>query len=548
MGSYDADTKFDGKRVHLTWPDKTANICVTGSAINKSDGAWVDGIKKVRKTAATSDDLEFVKSNVINAISLQLESLERKKIAVKSGNVCILSDKPMVQVFYSLFEQEINENAQGKPYYIHPWAEGTQHAHIVYFYKNILPIIQDYEYDSDFTAVEKEDLINHLAKVALKRMDNKDDLNGARATAIMHMNEGDRIYSEMRYNSPSLPDIDLRVEQKRKRKRTEQLKRLPYEIHKNFRELVEVAIKDEPYYARAAILMDSGGERSGEASAAMKCDFEDYGDFIISWILVQENKGKRIDRLKSKDAYRYVVLDEWGTRMLRKCNQRIGDEAPSDNSPVKDTDLSGWVRNKLREAGCSDEYLRDAYDDMVNYPEYTADGRPVRDIAAHILRRNRASIWRNYCGYTQEELDYALGHVNRKGKFEKDNVLDPKTFVKLAYKNSRYDMFPEYSINPKHKPFCIEKGKEISMIPFDVFRVKNDTDSDLELEFDFLAMEANEIITIETPEGTECNFNLRSTPSTDFHRREAYIIGSIDEQETNKETKERSGEYEESEE
>jgi len=545
MGSYDADTKFEGVRVHLTWPDRDHDICVTGRAINKSDGAWVDGIKKVRKTAAHKSDLDFIKGNVINSVVKQLETIEHAKIAVIDNRAVIDTSNIMVNVFYKLFAGDIDDSVKDTPYYIYPWGPTTQRAHLVYFHRNVLPVIQKYEFDSDFTEVEKNDLIQKLSDVALNRMDRElsiDILEEAKTIAIKHMNEADRIYSELRYNCPTLPDIDLRVEMRRRRKKTEQLKRLPFFIHKNFRLLIEEAINTQPYYARAAILMDSAGERSGEAAAAWQGLFEDHGSFMVVWVMEQDDRGRRTDRLKSKSSYRYIVLDEWGMTMLRRCNSIIGPESREDNSSVKDIDLSGWVRNKLREAGCTDEYLRDAYDDMTYNPEFSADGKPVRDIAAHIMRRNRASIWRNYCAYTQDELDYALGHANRKKLFEKANMLSSETLANLAYKNSRYDMFPDITINPKHKPVSITDEQEMSVMPFDEYRIKNDSDAEMVIDFDLLAMEAGEIVSIELPQNVKYSSNQRSTPQTRFCRREAFVIGVVDE----KDKKEFDGEYEES--
>ncbi len=540
MPKKDVDTRLEGIRVHLTWPNKDNNITVIGTAIHAIDGIRVDGIQPIRHNAKTKEDIEFAQNVVVNKITEKIEFSQRNKAMSSNGKNTLSFESLMVKVFLELFGPDIDDKRRDNAHNIYPWARSTQKAYVVYFYRNILPKIQECEVESDFTVVEKEDLIKELAQIALKRMERKDDIDEARVIAVSHMNDADRIYSEMRYHEPSLPPIDLRCDVQRRRKKTEQLKRLPFIIHKKFRELVEAAIAEEPYMARAAILMDSAGARSGEAAATWSGWHIDYGEYMVVKILSQEEKGKRIDRLKSKDSYRCVVLDEWGTVMVRKCNDVIGHEKLTEDTPLIDTDLSAWIRTKLREAGCTDDYLREAYADMETNPEYNADGKPIRDIAAHICRRNRASIWRNYCGYTQDELDYCLGHRNLKKRFEKDNPLAEESFKMLAQKNSRYDMYPESSISPKHRPISLSQGKSIEIVPFDEVRLCNTSEQCILVKIDALATEAGEVIMLDIPRDGAPKFVDRSI-TNGGRRMYAYIVGKLQDEKD----KDLEGEYEE---
>ena len=180
----------------------------------------------------------------------------------------------------------------------------------------------------------------------------------------------------------------------------------------------------------------------------------------------------------------------------------------------------------MREAGCTDDYLRDAYADMESNPEYNADGKPIRDIAAHICRRNRASIWRNYCGYTQQELDYCLGHKSAKKKFEKENPLSEGTFKALAQKNAHYDMFPDLSISPKHRPIALMGEESNEIPPFDEVRIRNTSDHHIIVKIDALAMEAGETIVIDMPRDGAPEFVDR-TVSNGGKRMSAYVIGYL---------------------
>ena len=278
MPKKDVDTRLEGIRVHLTWPKKDNNITVIGTAIHASDGIRVDGIQPIRHNAKTKEDIEFAQSVVVNKITEKIELKQRQKAMAPYEGKHISYKSLLVKTFLDLFGADIDTSRIDNAHIIHPWAPSTQKACVTYFFRNILPQIQDTEIKSDFSAVEKEDLIKCLTQKALKRMENKEDIEEARNIAVRHMNDADRIYSEMRYHEPSLPAIDLRCDVKRRRKKTEQLKRLPFIIHKKFRELVEMAIAEEPYMARAAVLMDSAGARSGEAAATWFGWHIDYGE------------------------------------------------------------------------------------------------------------------------------------------------------------------------------------------------------------------------------------------------------------------------------
>lgn len=540
MPKKDVDSRLEGIRVHLTWPQKEKNITVIGTAIHAKNGIRVDGVKQVRQNARTKNDIEFAQSIVVNKITESVEDSQKKERMKLHGADALSYNCLMVKAFFDLFGAIIDSRRTDTAQIIHPWAESTQRACVIYFYRNVLPQIQDVEFEADFTAVEKEDILKKLTELARNRMKEKDDEEEARNIAIRHLNDSDRIYSEMRYHEPSLPEIDLRCDVKRRRKKTEQLKRLPLTIHKKFREVIEESMDDNPYMARAAVLMDSAGARSGEAAATWSGWHDDYGTFVVVKILAQEEKGMRIERLKSKDSYRVVVLDEWGTKMIRKCNEKIGAEEFTEQSPLLDINLSLWVRTKLREAGCTDDYIREAFTDMTQNPEYNANGKPIRDIAAHICRRNRASIWRNYCGYSQDELDYALGHRNSRKRFEKNDPTSLETFKKLARKNAHYDMFPDISDSPKHRPMEISGAGELEIPDFDVVRFINTSNEVIRIKIDALAKEAGERIEIITSMVGHSDLHDRSLPN-DGIRRSMCVIGTL----VDVNEKDLEGEYEE---
>lgn len=523
MAKRDFPTRVNGILAHITWtPHTDRPITLTGTAIYASDGVRIDGIKPVRRKANTVKDIEYAQSVIVSILTEKIEQQQRKQRKEDK------SEKSIERVFYKLFGSDLISVGGKRNHPIYGWGESTQRACVKYFQSNILPIIKEIDDESDFSKVERDELFDVLTRKALKNGNNISGIEGARIVASKHMKEAARIYAEMVHEEPSLPNIIFECDFTGASKKNEQIKTLPYHIHKKFRELVMEEINQQPYLARAAVLMDSAGMRSGEAAATWSGWHEDYGDYMVIKIIYQEENGKRCERLKSENAYRCVVLDEWGTQALRKCNQYIGNEPFTAECPVTDKEVSAWVKEKLIEAGCTSDFMAEAIADLELYHDFDSNGRPIRDIAAYVCRRNRASIWRNICGYTQDELDYALGHKAQSSKrVYKDDPLSEQTLKKLAIKNWHYDMHHDISLSPKHRPLSLScLGQHTDITPFDVVRIVNATQHQMGIRIDVTAMEAGESLELVTSKAG-CIDVIRRNINSQGQRMHTYVIGSL---------------------
>ena len=521
MAKRDFPTRVNGILAHITWtPHTDRPITLTGTAIYASDGVRVDGIKTVRRQAKAMEDIAYTQTVIVNIITEAIELQRREKRKAD------LSEKTISRVFYKLFGNELN--GKERTHIIYSWRKTTQYSKIKYFERNILPAIEHIDDELDFTEVELKDLFDTLVKKALENGRSKYGIEGANRTANDHLADAARIYEELREEEPSLPRINLKIEFKVSQKKNEQLKSIPYHIHKKFREQIISSIPSHPYMARAAVLMDSAGARSAEAAATWSECHIDYSDFMVVKITHQEVQGKRCEQLKTAHAYRCVTLDEWGTNALRMCNHYIGDDPFTVDCPVSGSELSAWVRDKLEYAGCTDAFMAEAAKELELHPDFDDNGKPVRDIAAYVCRRHRASIWRNICAYTQAELDYALGHKPQsKKRYENDNPLSKATFEKLALKNSRYDMYPDISINPQYRPISLSYvGQRAGIQPFKEVRISNSTSQYMRLKIDITAMEAGENIELVLMEKSTHNLVMRSIENVG-NRMHGYVIGTI---------------------
>jgi hypothetical protein len=178
----------------------------------------------------------------------------------------------------------------------------------------------------------------------------------------------------------------------------------------------------------------------------------------------------------------------------------------------------------LKQCGCDEAYIKDAMQTMKSRPEYGQDGLPDFDVAAYILRRNRASVWKNICGFTQDEIDYLLGHRRIQKGHRPFNPQDLDVLREWIRKNSRYDILPKISSNPLHKPIQLVHGTEVEIIPFNTVRLANVSLSPLRVTISIDAAEPGEMIKIKTKGRIDSD---RSISRKARKRKTAEIIGRI---------------------
>lgn len=509
------DVKTTEKAViaHATWANRQRDMNVTVYLKDALTSVQLDYPRPMKRHVKYADELDEAISQITASLIRKLQG--KRKEDSKSRRKERLGGLTVIEAtFYEVVknQEELFSNWPSK---------NTRNGYFSYFERNILPLIKDCESPDDFGLQERAEL---KASIFRKRMENplceknEEESKGAVGARLW---QAQTIYDKMCEIDSDLPKLKMNdgscvgtIYQK------EQVKSLPYAVLRNLRKRIEELIPENPRFARAAALMESGALRSGEASAVTKSKIIDCGDFSIVWVLQQESDGMISNTTKTPDGYRMVLLDQWGTEVVRKCNELIGEEDEIYRAPLLDKELSGGVRRLLEECGCSKETM-EAAEKVISESENT----PM-DVSAHVLRRNRASIWRNICGFVQWEIDYLLGHKNFQSVFEKGNPKDEKTIRRWAEMMKRYDTERRGGLEPGEIGLVLSDAKEERLMPFTRYRVINPGDDPLVFNFKVEAAEMDDGIAITFDEKWE-NLIQSETGIVKGKRKNINLIGGL---------------------
>lgn len=509
-------SKHVGYKIRITYPPgRDSDFTLQAYALDENSYR-VDKCKRIRRKVKHAEALDTTIIFAKNAIETQLDKILRVEKPREEKKPHL--DTAMRKAFDAVLRLG--------SFYL-PWGEAYSRNVLTYSRRNIIPWCDDNNVEERFTAVEKIDLQQYLAEKIMSHGKFKGSCEDALIGAAIHMNAFDQLYQLMRSIDPSLPDVSFGIKLKTSRAKVEQTKMLSITCHRKFRFNVCKNIKSKPKHARGAALMDNG-LRSGEASAITKDLMRQVGDIIVVWVLYQEYLGDKSDVLKTEDSYRLVVLDEWGSMVVKRCNQLITEEDTvyTKKAPIIDTVLSAWVKELLYASGVEEELFIEAHNSELKHLRYDSEGKPILDAAAHILRRNRASIQCNICGFSAIEREVFIGHKKKANRYSYDNPKWDTTIYRIAVKNSLYDLNTEISSNPIHRPIELTKGKKGEVFPFPKYRFRNNSNNYLELKIDMLSCEPGEAMSITGARNLKINLNARSK-SSQGKRRNENLIGGI---------------------
>lgn len=522
MANYDVETRIPDVLVHITFPEnKTKDITITGYAIHKRPRCRIDGMKDCRKLARSKDDIAVIVDRVVNTITDKYQNKDKKLVVTNS-----LSE---IDTSTRIGKSFLNLKLSNRCFY-NDWGETTQHAYMVFYEKEVIPEIQWSARSEDFGKVEFFDLVKKLAQKTFKNGNFEGEtLQEAEDKVIRKLNYAYPIFSEMRYMDPSIPDLFLRDDTAMltKRIQKEQKKYLPPKIHKTFRKLLENDLNNNPQLVRASILMENCALRTNESAGWTQDLGEEFDNHFIVWVLIQGKGNEQTKILKSHKGYRFVISDDWGYVMLKRCNKLIDDK--KNNTSTTDNQVCDYVKDKLIEAGLTKEYVSVAASEL-QQSQLQGKNKGI-DVAAYILRRNRASIWRNYCGYSQKELDYSLGHVSTINSKMKEDMWKQETRLLLSEKNRRFTLNPEVSQSPKYKPIDVSKFESMTIIPFSDYRFINNGNKPIHIKLHAVTAEPGEAIEIIHNDKTESTFISNNAIKTSLSKRTCTeIIGNVEDE------------------
>ena len=143
---------------------------------------------------------------------------------------------------------------------------------------------------------------------------------------------------------------------------------------------------------------------------------------------------------------------------------------------------------------------------------------------AYVLRRDRASRWRNVCGLCQE-IDYLLGHVVKLSKKQTINYALDMAQATIAKFAERYIYNPAVSMHPAKAPIGFSHGKDEKIFEYEEMILTNDSDAPLMVTVDIIAAEAAESIEVVSCKATMQKVTVRHL-NTYATRENKPVIGT----------------------
>ena len=476
----DLRTNDSKLKAHFTWTaeDDRPTVNLSGSLIYAKDGIKVDGINTIRRKNVIEEDMDNKKRQIIEA--LMLEYNEKTK-----GHAVVVTDDEETPI-----EKAFRAIQEGKMQVLDWDMDSTQPNRLKYCSRLFIPFIKNVDEDDDFGQSELLELKEKLREDYNRKKRKDLGMEAVDSNVSQRLYEFQMIYNAMQFIDPSLPRIKVWTAGDRvTRIPNEQLKVLTDAQEIELRRRIEAIMEEDPVLTRAAAFMYSGALRAAEAASVTKIRIEDYGSFVAVWVLTQEQKGKIMEKVKSHSGFRRVILESWGSKMVRKCNALIAEE-DAKNAPVLAKKVSAWIRKQLIEIGVKTEDMEKT------------------DIAAHLLRRHRASIWRNICGFSQWEIDYLLGHKNPDKKYEKCDPKSEETMARWAEMISRYAPCCENGESSGKTVVSIDDNTPGTLAVPGNYRLNNNSDKEIEVRLTLESAEAGEAIFIDSKAASMAGNNI----------------------------------------
>lgn len=422
------------------------------------------------------------------------------------------------------------------------WNFNTYSNTLKYFENKILPLLDKLGLD-----ICREDILKLQDELILKTTENKRsnaNQKDAATTVSGNMFRVDCVYQVLRDNSPTfnLPDIDLSMNNKRKKIQAEQPKALTNHMRIMLVQLF-FRLVTTPFggLALAAAMMFFANLRTSESvpvSFGKIIKHTSYTTYATYFVQFQEKDCKITNLLKTGNAYRCVILPKIMLDLLDKRKEYliglghapdlieilpITYESGDPEVLIRAQDVSAFVRKLLNLIGCTDEYFLATYKLMIEEPDIVDDEK-VCDVSAYILRRDWATRASNFCGLKPSQIDYLMGHSRQKEKKEDYRSYDVQ--ATMAYALERYVFDPNHSHNPAYKPIILSSGKNLNRDANQAF-VFESGNEEITLELTVSSLEAGNTLSLITSTDIADNLTRFGIPDKPELRQTRPIIGDL---------------------
>ena len=488
-------TKYPGIMAVITAKKKGNKWYLTGKLKNTS-GKTLTGYQPCTRTAKTADDLIICKE-IVFTLESKLQSKKQSTADKDADNTVPVS--PAGEKIQMAFEKVKAMD----PKKIHgAWSRSTAVTARKYFERNILEVLIQCAEESytQETSIRIQGRIRDIFRAS-----KSGDLEAENRTVFRHLQEAEKIYRCMDSQSEEpLPIFDFDFDTPN-RNRKEQFKSFSQEDRLKIVDILEGMIANKPMVVKRMVAMFDAGLRTGEACAVQFENIREevtptgirYGLYCVEGQEDPANKGKVTKLLKTANAYRTVLFSSWGYGMICLCNQ-LAPETPSDTLPVTSVALCKEFRRIMGEIGITPETLMLYRQESGNAELDPAAGETLADakLSDYIMRRDRASRWKNVCGMSSAEIDMLLGHkingvntyMHRKCRNE---FTQPENLDRLAELNENFRYHPDI---PPEISLTDRSAEIIPLPPRRVQIIRNNSDHPIEVLLNLQTIEPGDSI------------------------------------------------------
>jgi len=503
-------------------------LYLEGHGIDANTGRLIPGTSVKRKLQAP-ESMDFVSATVAYLVEqkyLAIHCPERPKaVAVPEGLYTNALKKAIAENKTSLQKG----GSRG-------WNDETFEKTLVYCLNNVFPRL-----DRCGKEISEED-IHSIQEELIKKASESKRGNHNRADAersvASQLYRVDFVYQRLREQNPELPRLDLKMDKIGPQIQAEQCKALPDKVRVQLAHLL-LRLLLTPYggMALAAAFMLFCGLRTSEAAGVFFGEVRYHDRFGTLFVQHQEQNGEIINNLKTKNAYRNVILpkillDFLDMRMSylqtlgffsnRIMELPIACTAGKPEILTRSTAISALVRELLQLCGVTDDFFQAARDLTDREPDIV-NGEKVMDVTAYTLRRDYGTRACHICGFTMDQVDYLLGHAVKSN--QRRDYQTPEKQAELAWKLERYIFDPAHSAHPAACPESIKPGTEKEYAASQSFRFS--VDKQCKLEFIISCLEPGDAIKLVLPPGVEPKPNLILLNDSPEMRQSRPLIGAL---------------------
>ena len=510
---------------------KDGRVRAEAEGIEPEDEKPYDKLGKVISKAVSSKRKQFA----INEAIKKLEDLFFLRYGHKPAD-----EDDMAQAFRTIKRRVLEEDFALSP----GWTSKTTNEHAISFFeRNILMLLLPFSNPEKRQFLDKDrlEIRNSLARRYDKSKDTDDISTSALESAEKRMVEASIIYAHMQNEDERLPSLLLRSDAPvHKAPKKEQLKSLPrtvlIQFYKLLKEHVQEAAKNVTNETKKASAIEIAkkvffavlvifGLRPAEAAGLKPNDIVYMKGYCIAEVSRQERDGMLDHRLKTNYSRRLIIISYWGHCLLKLCASVIGDNYPKDDCAMNNAvECSRWTKNLLIKSGTDVDFFLAVKEDIdeedLDYDDKKNRQYESEKIACYILRRIFAGIARNVMGLSAVITDLLMGHVpvgrtgHKENKASTPDLNASDTQRVIAEKMERYIFDPEFSLNPAC--MTIETGRQdrIHLIEYSEYNIKNTSNKKCTLQFNLVATECGETISVSLPNTSAPKLNHTSTPKS----------------------------------